>query len=164
MKTQRNVTQPSAFPAPHIRWMIRLDMEEVLAIESASFDAAWTEEDFLRSLSQRNCIGMVVERGETVHGFMIYELYEHHLHLLNFAVDVRHRRCGLGSLMLERLKSKLSNQHRTRITANVRESNLAAQKFFAACGFIATGVERGFYDDTNEDAYRFEHRFATEAA
>ena len=38
----------------HIRWMIRRDMAEVLQTEQASFDFAWTEEDFLRCLRQRN--------------------------------------------------------------------------------------------------------------
>src|SRR5262245_49541922 len=69
----------------HIRWMIRRDMPEVLQIEQDSFDYSWTEEDFLRCLRQRNCIGMVAEAGERVVGFMIYELHKSKLHVLNFA-------------------------------------------------------------------------------
>src|SRR5204862_6467086 len=60
----------------HIRWMIRRDMPEVLHTEQQSFEFAWTEEDFLRCLRQRNCIGMVAEHGEKVVGFMIYELHK----------------------------------------------------------------------------------------
>jgi len=48
----------------HIRWMIRRDMPEVMRTERASFEYAWTEDDFLRCLRQRNCIGMVAELGE----------------------------------------------------------------------------------------------------
>src|SRR5205807_3563325 len=70
----------------HIRWMIRRDMPEVLQTEQESFEYAWTEEDFLRCLRQRNCIGMVAEQGEKVVGFMIYELHKAKLHILNFAV------------------------------------------------------------------------------
>ncbi len=59
----------------HIRWMIRRDMPEVLAIEHASFEFPWCEEEFLRVLRQRNCIGMVAEHARSrVVGFMIYEL------------------------------------------------------------------------------------------
>ena len=58
----------------HIRWMIRRDMPEVLEIEQSSFEFPWTEEDFIRCLRQRNCIGMVAEYDEKVVGFMIYEL------------------------------------------------------------------------------------------
>src|SRR5690348_2779098 len=45
--------------AVHIRWMIRRDMPEVMRTERASFEYSWTEDDFLRCLRQRNCIGMV---------------------------------------------------------------------------------------------------------
>src|SRR5262245_38588077 len=70
----------------HIRWMIRRDMPEVLTTEQQSFEFAWSEEDFLRCLRQRNCIGMVAEQGEKVIGFMIYELHKSKLHIMNFAV------------------------------------------------------------------------------
>ena len=48
----------------HIRWMIRRDMAEVLEIERAAFEFPWFEEEFIRCLRQRNCIGMVAEHGE----------------------------------------------------------------------------------------------------
>ena len=70
----------------HIRWMIRRDMPEVLAIEEQSFEYPWSEEDFVRCLRQRNCIGLVAEHNERVVGFIIYELHKSRLHILNFAV------------------------------------------------------------------------------
>ncbi len=45
----------------HIRWMIRRDMPEVLAIEATSFEFPWLDDDFVRTLRRRNCIGMVAE-------------------------------------------------------------------------------------------------------
>src|SRR5262245_54857976 len=85
--------------AVHIRWMIRRDMPDVMVTERASFEYAWTEDDFLRCLRQRNCIGMVAERGDSVIGFMIYELHRTRLHLLNFAVHPAVRRTGIGAMM-----------------------------------------------------------------
>lgn len=144
----------------HIRWMIRRDMPEVLQTEQLSFDYAWTEEDFLRCLRQRNCIGMVAEQGEKVIGFMIYELHKAKLHILNFAVHPSWRRHGVGSQMVAKLISKLSSHRRTRITLEVRETNLGAQMFFSKQGFRATRVLRCFYEDSGEDAYLMEYRFA----
>ena len=69
-----------------IRWMIRADMPDVLAIEQDVFEFPWFEQDFVRCLRQRNCIGMVAEQGDRVVGYMIYELHKSRLHLLNFAV------------------------------------------------------------------------------
>jgi len=142
----------------HIRWMIRRDMPEVLGTEQASFEYAWTEEDFLRCLRQRNCIGMVAEQGEKVVGFMIYELHKNKLHILNFAVHTGFRRAGVGVQMVHKLVSKLSSHRRTRITLEVRETNLIAQLFFRSQGFKAVKVLRAFYEDSGEDAFQMQYR------
>jgi ribosomal-protein-alanine N-acetyltransferase len=144
----------------HIRWMIRRDMPEVLQAEQESFEFAWTEEDFLRCLRQRNCIGMVAEQGEKVVGFMIYELHKAKLHILNFAVSPGCRRAGVGAQMVAKLISKLSSHRRTRITLEVRETNLPAQLFFRTQGFRAVRVLRAYYEDSGEDAFQMQYRLA----
>jgi [ribosomal protein S18]-alanine N-acetyltransferase len=146
-------------PRIQIRWMIRRDMSEVLEIENEGFEFPWSEEDFIRCLRQRNCIGMVAEQDERVVAFMIYELHKTRLHLLNFAVAADVRRQGIGQSMMEKLTSKLSPQRRTRIILEVRETNLAAQLFFRGLGFRAVSVLRDFYDDTTEDAYLMQYRW-----
>ena len=148
----------------HIRWMIRRDMAEVLQAEQLSFEYAWTEEDFLRCLRQRNCIGMVAEHGEKVVGFMIYELHKNKLHILNFAVHPAWRRMAIGGQMVAKLISKLSSHRRTRITLEVRETNLAAQLFFHRQDFKAVRVLRSFYEDSGEDAFLMAYRFGDELA
>lgn len=143
----------------HIRWMIRRDMPEVLEIEQEGFEFPWCEEDFIRCLRQRNCIGMVAEHQDRVVGFMIYELHKTRLHVLNFAVARSASRSGVGNQMVSKLTSKLSGQRRTRITLEVRETNLPAQLFFRYCGFRAVSVLHKFYDDTPEDAYLMQYRY-----
>ena len=150
--------QPTQQVRVHIRWMIRRDMEDVLSIERHSFEFPWFEEDFIRCLRQRNCIGMVAEHGERVVGFMIYELHKTRLHILNFAVAPEFRRRGVGRQMVDKLVSKLSSQRRTRITLEVRETNLPAQLFFKQLSFRATMVLRSFYEDSPEDAYLMQFR------
>jgi len=136
-----------------IRWLIRRDMAEVLEIERASFNFAWTEEDFLCCLRQRNCIGMVAEHDHRIVGFMIYELHKSKLRILNFAVSPTNRRQNVGSQMIRRLVDKLSQQRRKEIVLEVRETNLSAQLFFQSQGFRAVSVLRSHYDDSDEDAY-----------
>lgn len=142
--------------AVHIRWMIRRDMPEVMRAERASFEFSWTEDDFLRCLRQRNCIGMVAEQAERIAGFMIYELHRNRLHLLNFAVHPGVRRTGIGRLMVDKLVYKLTSHRREKITLAVRERNTAAQMFFRAHGFKATRVLHNYYEDSGEDAYQME--------
>lgn len=146
----------------HIRWMIRRDMAEVLATELASFEYSWTEDDFLRCLRQRNCIGMVAETDERVIGFMIYELHRSRLHILNFAVHPEYRRSGIGAQMLAKLVNKLSTHRRQKISLAVRERNLDAQMFFRRFDFRATRVLRKYYEDSGEDAFQMEFRVAEE--
>lgn len=143
----------------HIRWMIRRDMPSVLDIESRCFEFAWCEDDFIRCLRQRNCIGMVAEDDDRVAGFMIYELHKTRLHILNFAVNPDHRRKGIGQAMVGKLLGKLSHERRNRIMLEVRETNLEAQLFFKHVGFKAISVLRDFYDDTVEDAYLMQFRY-----
>ena len=143
----------------HIRWMIRRDMSEVLEIEKSSFEFPWSEEDFIRCLRQRNCIGMVAEYDDRVVGFMIYELHKNQLHVLNFAVRPDIRRRGVGTQMVQKLKGKLSQQRRNRVCLEIRETNLAAQLFFRNTEFRAVSVLRDFYDDTTEDAYVMQYRY-----
>lgn len=145
----------------HIRWMIRRDMMEVLDIENRSFEFPWSEDDFIRCLRQRNCIGMVAEHDERVAGFMIYELHRNRLHILNFGVAPEFRRRGVGHQMVQKLVGKLSSQRRNRIQLEVRETNLGAQLFFRRLGFRAVSVLRDFYDDTTEDAYLMQYRYRT---
>ena len=147
----------------HIRWMIRRDMMEVLEIENQSFEFPWSEDDFIRCLRQRNCIGMVAEHDERVAGFMIYELHRNRLHISEFCRRAEFRRKGVGHQMVEKLIGKLSSQRRSRIMLEVRETNLAAQLFFRNLGFRAISVLRDFYVDTTEDAYLMQYRFRTEA-
>ncbi|MFV2065720.1 MAG: ribosomal protein S18-alanine N-acetyltransferase [Pirellulales bacterium] len=148
----------------HIRWMIRRDMSEVLETEQQSFEFPWSEDDFIRCLRQRNCIGMVAEHDERVVGYMIYELHKTRLHILNFSVAASFRRLQVGAQMVDKLVGKLSSQRRSRITLEVRETNLPAQLFFREVGFRAVSVLRSFYDDTPEDAYLMQYRYREQPA
>lgn len=148
----------------HVRWMIRRDIPEVLEIENDSFEFPWSEDDFIRCLRQRNCIGMVAEdlQSERIFGFMIYELHKNRLHVLNFAVRSDLRRRGIGTQMMRKLVRQLSNQRRNRIMLEVREKNLPAQLFFRASGFRAVSLLREFYEDTPEDAYLMQYCLSEE--
>ncbi len=136
----------------HCRWMIRRDMNVVLGIENAEFPIPWTEEDFVRCLRQRCCIGMVAEVDGDVLGYMLYELHHTRILLLNFAVSWKFARRGVGTTMLEKLKCKTSIQRRERIEVTVRETNLPALLFFKANGFVATDLLKGHYEDSDDDA------------
>lgn len=139
-----------------VRWMIRKDLDRVLLIENGSFEFPWTEEDFRSCLRQRNCIAMVAEdRNDMIVGFVVYELLKDTIHILNLAADPRYRREDVGTAIIDRMIAKLSQQRRTEIIVEVRETNLTAHLFFRSQGFVATQVIRTYYDDCDDDAYQF---------
>lgn len=142
--------------------MARRHLPEVLVIEQASFEYAWTEDDFRGRLRCRNCIGMVVEVEDKVNGYMVYELHEKRIHVLNFVVHPNARHCGIGTMMVTKLISKLSSHRRQKITLALRESNLIAQVFFRNRGFKATRILRNYYEDSGEDAFYMEYCLGVE--
>ncbi len=153
------MNRPQYAEPVHIRWMLRRDLPEVHSIETRAFEFPWAEDDFIRCLRQRACIGMVAEaRDELIVGYMLYELHKARLHVLNFGVEPRRRRRGIGTQMIERLKSKLSPPRRNRLMLEVRERNLPAQLFWRAMGFRAISLLRDFYCDTDEDAYLMQYK------
>lgn len=158
MMAETNDTMWRSHAKVHIRWMIRRDMPEVLEIEREAFEHPWVEEDFLDALRNRKTIGMVAEHGEKVVGFMVYELYNSRLQVLNIACARQWRRLDVGSQMVAKLIGKLSSHRRTAIGLEVRESNLAAQLFFRAQGFVATAVLRDHFADSGEDAIAMRFR------
>ena len=146
----------------HIRWLVNRDMEEVLDIEQDSFEYPWTSEDYTRCLRSRNCIGMVAEYHDEVAGYMVYELGKNKIHLLNLATAKRFRRCGVATQMVAKLIGKLSTQRRSKITFEIRETNLQAQLFFRSAGFLATQILKNHYQEMQEDAYLMQYRHAPE--
>lgn len=148
-----------------IRWMIRRDMPEVLEIEAASCEFPWGDEEFVRCLRERNCIGMVAtpfDDDDQLLGYILYEIQPTRLELLNFAVHPDHRRQGVGRYLIAKMIAKLTHRRRKMIETYVRESNLPALKFFRAIGFRAAGIVPGYYNLTTDDAYRlrFQEGFA----
>jgi len=140
--------------------MIRRDMPEVIRIENKSFEFRWSEEDFIACLRQRNCIGMIAEHNELIIGFIIYELNEDRLNVINLAVDPQWRRRGVGTAMINKLIGKLSHQRRNRILLEVRETNLNALLFLRNNGFRAINILKDHYDDSQEDAYLMQYRIS----
>ena len=139
----------------HIRWMIRRDMAEVIDIEMESFVNPWTEDEFIKELRKRNCIGMAAEHDERVIGYTVYALHKTRIELLNVAVHKDYRGRGIGRQLCERLMSKLSPDRRRHLFIDVADISLAAHSFCKAVGFRAIGIIPERFG--NMDAYRFRY-------
>lgn len=134
------------------RWLLRLDMPRVLAIEELSCENPMHEREFSDLLKIGNTVARVAEIDGHVCGFSVYSLGKRSISLLNLAVDPDFRRNGVGRKLIGKLVEALSANRRHKIDVRVRERNLAGLLFLKACGFLATGTDREWYTDTQEDA------------
>lgn len=143
----------------HVRWMIRRDMAEVLAIESEVFQPChWDENEFIRRLRKRNCIGLIVEDRDTreLLGYTVYDLYKNRIEIENLAVKESARHEGVARAIITKMKAKLSTQRRRKLRALIREDNLDALLAFKALGFQAKQIERRPYENDDRDGYWME--------
>jgi [ribosomal protein S18]-alanine N-acetyltransferase len=138
-----------------VRWVLGRDFPEILGIEKESFEFPWCEEDFLRLLRRRNCLGLVAETTEHVAGYMLYEHNRGRIDLLTLAVEPKFRRAGVGRELLAKLIAKLSPSRHPVLSVSVRDSNLSAHLFLRSLGFRCVQVRHHSYDDTADDAYDF---------
>jgi ribosomal-protein-alanine N-acetyltransferase len=146
----------------YVRWMVRRDFPQVLAIEGACFEFPWTEQEFRQCLQQSNCLGMVAEHNERIIGFVIYETPKNRIFVTNIAVDPEFQRHGIARQMIQKLVSKMIYQRRHKITIEIRETNLPALFCFRALGFRVATTLKNFYDHQSEDAYVLQYRFGKE--
>ncbi len=139
-------TSNTAHRRLRIRWTIRRDLENVLAVEAGLPDA-WAKDDYLTALRERQVISMVAEdyRTEAILGVMVYRLHETHLKLLRLAVRPDVQRTGVGLELMEKLIYKVCSHHREAVYCRVPDGNLPFHLFLRSCGFAAVATVRGDY-------------------
>ena len=145
-----------------VRWMVRRDFSQVLAIEQACFEFPWTDEEFRRCLQQPNCLCLVAEHEGRIVGFVVYETPKNRIFIANIAVAPEFQRHNIARQMIQKLVSKMLQQHRHKIIIEIRETNLPALICFRALGFRVSTILKNFYENQNEDAYVLQYRFGEE--
>jgi ribosomal-protein-alanine N-acetyltransferase len=139
------IVQPLAGPA---------ELDEVLAIERASFTNPWTREMYEAEIANeggsflytaRNADGAMV-------GFCSQWLILDELHINNLAVLPEWRRLGVASALLERVLDEGARRGARRATLEVRRSNETARRLYERLGFTVAGVRPRYYDKPIEDA------------
>lgn len=143
-----------------VHWMCDKHTQQVLTIERASFEHPWDAQELHSCLQMDDIRAMVGvnDRSEVI-GYIVYELHNDHIRLVNLAVHPAYRNVGVGRQLLNAVIDQLHPNRRSYIRELVRESNLSAQKFYNQCGFIAVGVIPQTFWDTREDAYELVFRY-----
>ncbi len=132
------------------------DLDEVLAIERASFPSPWSRGAFLYELRQNPVARSWVARGSgsapSILGYLCLWEVPPEIHITNLAVHPAWRRQGVARALLGAI---LEDARRRRLTVahlEVRPTNAEARSLYEGLGFRVVGRRKGYYFDTGEDA------------
>jgi len=137
------------------------DLEEVLAIERASFTMPWSRGAFLYEIEQNRVARchVVPESGVIVGYLCVWEIADE-VHVTNIAIHPAHRRRGIARELMAALIADARARDLRMIVLEVRPSNQQAIALYESFNFRVTGLRRGYYYDTGEDALVMETRLA----
>jgi ribosomal-protein-alanine N-acetyltransferase len=129
------------------------DLEEVVAIERASFSMPWSRGAFLYELQQNRVARCLVMRddGRVVGYLCLWEIGDE-LHITNVAVHPEYRRRGIGRSLVSGVLEDARARKLKLVVLEVRPSNHEARTLYESFGFREVGRRRGYYYDTGEDA------------
>lgn len=135
------------------RRMTLRDLDDIMAIERASFTAPWSRGAFTGELTENHFARyLVMAAGERTIGYGGMWVIVDEAHVTNIAVLPAFRGRRYGERLLRRMMAEAIAEGARRMTLEVRVSNAAAQNLYRKLGFRDGGIRRGYYTDNREDA------------
>jgi ribosomal-protein-alanine N-acetyltransferase len=130
------------------------DLDEVLAIERASFTMPWSRGAFLYEMQQNRVARCWVARDDDTHvvGYLCLWEVADEVHITNVAVRPDVRRHGIARGLLRTVLDDARGRAFKIVVLEVRPSNHHALALYESFGFRVVGRRRGYYYDTGEDA------------
>jgi ribosomal-protein-alanine N-acetyltransferase len=124
-----------------------------MRIEHTAHPKPWSLGVFTSELAQgRSRYYVVLRVGGRVGAYGGLMFVADEAHVTNLAVAPALRRQGLGAQVLAHLAREAVRRGATAMTLEVRMGNFPAQELYRKFGFVAAGVRRNYYPETNEDA------------
>jgi [ribosomal protein S18]-alanine N-acetyltransferase len=137
------------------------DLDDVLAIERASFQTPWSRAAFRYEMNENRVARCLVAKmaGRVVGYVCLWEI-GHEIHVTNLAVHPSFRRRGVGRRLLTPLLEDGRRRGIALVVLEVRPTNAEALGLYESLGFRVIGRRKGYYFDTGEDALVMEAALA----
>jgi ribosomal-protein-alanine N-acetyltransferase len=140
-----------------IDFMKKEDVDQVFAIEQASFRSPWSKNLFLSEFRSPLISTLLVALADEplsrkVLGYTVYWIAADEMHILNLATTPELRRQGLARRLVLAAMKLAYQKGAKKAFLEVRASNAAARKLYENLGFEGTFVRRAYYDAPVEDA------------
>lgn len=128
-------------------------LDQVMEIEVRSFSSPWTRSAYLYELTNNDFAHYIsVRRGDQILGYAGMWVILDDAHITTLAVHPDYRGRGLGRMIMLEMMRRSIPLGATRMTLEVRNSNLAGRRLYTSLGFVEKGLRKKYYADTNEDA------------
>lgn len=136
--------------APVIREMTTGDLDQVLALEEATFPQPWSPGIFRDELALDNRRYLVAEADSRVVGFAGLMIIGEDAHVTTVAAAGDARGLRLGTRLVLRLAETALAAGARHLTLEVRMSNERARALYQRFGFAPVGLRKNYY--AGEDA------------
>jgi ribosomal-protein-alanine N-acetyltransferase len=142
----------------NIRSMGLSDLEQVQAIDQASFSMPWPASAYQYELTQ-NPASMLwvaetdesIEKKKVVGMIIVWRILDE-AHIATIAVHPDYRRQGIGKILLRFALDWAARNGAQRAMLEVRASNQSAQALYLQFGFEVVSRRPRYYKDNHEDA------------
>lgn len=129
------------------------DLDRLLEVEEACFNAPWSRESYRRELAENHLAHYWgVFAGPQLIGFAGYWLILDEGHITNVAVIPERQNQGVGRFLVQTVINGCLAGGGRFLTLEVRASNGPALHLYEKMGFVSAGVRPGYYDRPKEDA------------
>lgn len=136
--------------------MVKEDLDQVLAIEQASFTMPWSRNLFLSEFRNAPVSLMLVARSlrepRAIEGYIVCWIVADELHILDLATEPVRRRNGIARQLVLAALAYGYQRNVRRAFLEVRTSNEAALYLYEGLGFVRSTVRKAYYDLPVEDA------------
>ena len=135
-----------------IRPMERKDVNRVHEIECTCFRSPWSKLALAGELRNEVAHYLVMEADGVICGYGGMWLLFEAAHVTNVAIMPEYRGQGRGKRLMLAMMRHAIKRGAEKMTLEVREGNLVAQRLYAKLGFEQNGFRKGYYSDTGEGA------------
>jgi len=128
-------------------------LDQVTAIENSCFTTPWSRQSFVYELCQNSFAHYIVGLLENeVVGYAGMWVIVDEAHITNVAVHPDYRGQRIGYSLMQQMLVRAALRGATKMTLEVRSTNESAKRLYTQLGFKESGVRKGYYEDTKDDA------------
>jgi [ribosomal protein S18]-alanine N-acetyltransferase len=137
-----------------IRIMTLVDVDQVVQVENICFPTPWSREAFVNEVKNNQfATYFVAEDQGRVIGYIGCWIIIDEANITNVAVLPEYRGQKIGEALLRTAMELARLKQATKMSLEVRVSNMVAQNLYSKLGFKRGGIRKNYYTDNSEDAY-----------